>query len=315
MFTAADSQQAVAASAAAAAAATSTAAENQAARAASSSSNLASPIQSSQRSIFEYGSTPDEFAQLRRTMTCMVPELTRLKSQTAADVDTTEALATLVKQAKELRQLPAPKQTLLSADIRNLYIRHCGNLQLRRQPYRGCWRDLRTVTHIACRALVSAVQTFLSAREPLHEETFPFLTKLLVTTTTTQHTLPRTVQELHIRLNEAETLPSAPFGRYDPDEQLFNAHAWYSMTMLASLELPDVPFHVLLSTHLTATALQDVVMQHRTAFAQAASEQRHCSPTCAEVCEVLQQFYDDPHAQHLKQDWVVKALSLPDARR
>ncbi len=43
----------------------------------------------------------------------------------------------------------------------------------------------------------------------------------------------------------------SPFGRYDQDEQLFNAHAWYSMTMLASLELPDVPFQVLLSTHLT----------------------------------------------------------------
>ena len=68
----------------------------------------------------------------------------------------------------------------MSEHIRNLYIRHCGKLQLKRQPYRDCWRDFRTVTHIACRALVSAVQTFLSAREPLNEETFPFLTKLLV---------------------------------------------------------------------------------------------------------------------------------------
>ena len=111
MFTAADSQHAGAAAsaaAAAAAAASSTAAENQPARAASSSSTLASPTQSSQRSIFEYGSTPDEFAQLRRTMTCMVQELTRLKPHTAADVDTTEALATLVKQAKQLRQYLPP---------------------------------------------------------------------------------------------------------------------------------------------------------------------------------------------------------------
>ncbi len=109
-------------------------------------------------------------------MTCMLLELTQLKSQTSADVDTIEALATLVKQAKQLRQLPAPKKTLMSEDIRNLYIRHCGKLQLKRQPYKDCLRDFRTVTHIACRALVSAVQTFLSARKPLHEETFPFLT-------------------------------------------------------------------------------------------------------------------------------------------
>ncbi len=41
-------------------------------------------------------------------------------------------------------------------------------------------------------------------------------------------------------------------------------------------------------------------------FAQAASEQRLSTPSVAEVCEVLQQFYDDPYAQHLKQDWLLK---------
>ena len=117
----------------------------------------------------------------------MLQELTRLKPQTAADDDTTEALATLVKQAKNFRQLPAAKGTLLNADIRNLYTRHCGRLRIMRQPYRNCYRDFRTITHIACRALVSAVQTFLAAREPLNEETFPFLTKLLVPTTPTTH--------------------------------------------------------------------------------------------------------------------------------
>ena len=245
----------------------------------------------------------------------MAQELTLLKPQTAADDDTTEALATLVKQAKHFRQLPAAARTLLNADIRNLYTRHCGTLRFRRQPYRNCYRDFRTITHIACRALVSAAQTFLTAREPLNEETFPFLTKLLVPTTTTQHTPPRTVHELHTRLNDAETLPTAPFGHHDPDEQLFNAHAWYSMTMLAALELPDVPFHVLLTTHLTSTALQDDIMQHRSAFAEAVSQQRRIYPTVAEVCEVLQQFYNDSYAQHLKQDWLLKALKIPEARR
>ena len=43
--------------------------------------------------------------------------------------------------------------------------------------------------------------------------------------------------------------------------------------MLAALELPDVPFHMLLSNH-TATALQDVITQRRTSFAQAASRKQ-----------------------------------------
>ncbi|CAK0903594.1 unnamed protein product, partial [Prorocentrum cordatum] len=33
------------------------------------------------------------------------------------------------------------------------------------------------------------------------------------------------------------------------------------------------------------------------------------------VCEVLQQFYNEPYAQHLKQDWLLKALKIPEARR
>ncbi|CAK0860808.1 unnamed protein product [Prorocentrum cordatum] len=108
--------------------------------------------------------------------------------------------------------------------------------------------------------------------------------------------------ELHARLNEAETLPTAPFGRHDPNEQLFNAHARYFLTTLAALELPNAPFHVLLSAHRAATALQDVIPERRALYAQAASERRHSTPTAPEVCEVLHQFYNDPCAQHLKQD-------------
>jgi hypothetical protein len=37
--------------------------------------------------------------------------------------------------------------------------------------------------------------------------------------------------------------------------------------MLAALELPDVPFNVLLCDH-TAVTLQRVIIQRRTAFAQ-----------------------------------------------
>ena len=69
------------------------------------------------------------------------------------------------------------------------------------------------------------------------------------------------MQELHARLREAEMPPIAPFGNYGPDERLFNHSAWYSLAMLAAFELPDIPFHVLLSTHQTVTALQDVITQ------------------------------------------------------
>ena len=39
------------------------------------------------------------------------------------------------------------------------------------------------------------------------------------------------------------------------------------------------------------------------------------TPTVSDVCEVLQAFYQDAYAQHLKQDWLVKALKIPDDRR
>ena len=122
------------------------------------------------------------------------------------------------------------------------------------------------------------------------------------------------MQELHARLNEGEMLPTAPFGCHDPSEELFNSHAWYSLTMLAALELPDVPFHVLLSNH-TATALQHVITQRRTAFAQGVAEQRRSIPSVNEVCQMLQQFYADPYAQHLKQEWLQKQLEIPEAHR
>ena len=37
--------------------------------------------------------------------------------------------------------------------------------------------------------------------------------------------------------------------------------------------------------------------------------------TVSDVSEVLQSFYQDAHAQHLKQDWLVKALKIPEDRR
>jgi hypothetical protein len=245
----------------------------------------------------------------------IVKELTRLKSQTAADDDKMDTLAMLLAQAKVLQQVPASQRTLRLPEICKLYVGDCGGLYLKRQPYRDQYRDYKTVTAIACRALVSATQTFCSTRGPLNEEAFPFLSKLHVSTDSSQSSPLRTVQELHARLREAETLPTAPFGDYGPDERLFNCSAWYSLTMLAALELPDVPFHVLLSTHQTVTALQDVITQRRTSYAYGGSAQQSSTPTVAEVCEVLQQFYDDPYAKHLKQDWLLKALKLSEARR
>jgi hypothetical protein len=246
----------------------------------------------------------------------LVKELTRLKHQSAADTDGTETLTKLLSQAKLFQHVPATWRTLQSPEARTLFNIHCGALQLWKQPYRGQRRDNKTVTAVACRSLVSAVQMYLTSRGPLSEDAFPFLTKLHgATTSTTHHAPPRTVQELHARLREADTLPTAPFGRHDPDEQLFHSHAWYSLAMLAAVELPDVPLHVLLSAYRTTAALQDVVTERRSSYARAASVQQPRTPTVPEVCEVLQQFYDDPYAQHLKQDWLMKALRLPEARR
>ena len=123
-----------------------------------------------------------------------------------------------------------------------------------------------------------------------------FLTELLGATSNSRHTVPRTVLELHTRLNEADTLPIAPFSQHDLDEHLFSLHAWYCLTMLAALELPHVPFHALLNTWTTTTTLQDLISQSRARFVETASEQSYSTPTISDVSEVLKLFYEDSYA-------------------
>ena len=244
----------------------------------------------------------------------MWTELTRLKNQMAAGDAAAETVMALRRQAAQLHQIPATKRTLQSTEVVTLYTPDCGGLRMGRQPHRGTYRDHKTVTCIACRALMSAVQTHLTSCPALNEEAFPFLTKLLDVPSNSQRTIPRTVVALHLRLNEAETLPIVPFGHHDSDEELFGSSAWYSMAMLAALEVPDVPFHTLVCT-CTTSALQDIISRSRAHCRQAALEQRPSIPTVSEVCEVLQSFYQDPYAQHLQQDWVVRALRIPEGHR
>ena len=125
-----------------------------------------------------------------------------------------------------------------------LFVHHCGRIWLRKEPHRDERRDIKTVSCIACRSLVAAAQKFLSGRPAFNEETFPFLTKRLGTTSDAQHLVPRSASQLHELLKESWTPPIAPFGHRGLDEQPLAADAWYSLTMLAALELPDVPFHV-----------------------------------------------------------------------
>ena len=73
-------------------------------------------------------------------MVQIVTELTRLKSQTAADDDKMDTLARLLAQAKVLRQVPAGQRTLRLPEICMLYVGDCGALHLRKQPYRGQYR-------------------------------------------------------------------------------------------------------------------------------------------------------------------------------
>ena len=75
--------------------------------------------------------------------------------------------------------------------------------------------------------------------------------------------------------------------------------------MLAALEVPDVPSDVRLST-CAAAALQGVVSKGRARIAQATCVEPVPTPTVSDVWEVLQAFYQDAYAQHLKQDWLVK---------
>ena len=84
--------------------------------------------------------------------------------------------------------------------------------------------------------------------------------------------------------------------------------------MLAALELPGVPFHVPLTT-CTIAELQDIIAQGHNRFAEATSVGSLCTPTVSDVCEALLAFYRDRYAQHLKQDWIAKALTIPNDRR
>ena len=104
---------------------------------------------------------------------------------------------------------------------------------MKRQPSRDTYRDHKTVTCIACRALVSAVQTHLTTCPVLSEEEYPFLTKLLGVPSNSQRSIPRNVVALHLRLNEAETLPVVPFGHRDSHETSRLA-GWLAVGWLAS---------------------------------------------------------------------------------
>ena len=71
----------------------------------------------------------------------MRTELSRLTKQTAADESAMETLTALLRQAMQLHQVPVTCRTLESPDIRILYDVDCGKLRLRRQPYRGVYRE------------------------------------------------------------------------------------------------------------------------------------------------------------------------------
>ena len=76
-------------------------------------------------------------------------ELSRLENQTAANDTAIETLAAFVKQATQLRQLPARHRTLRSRQMTSLFVDHCGRAQLKEQPHRHEMRDYKTVSCIA----------------------------------------------------------------------------------------------------------------------------------------------------------------------
>ena len=55
--------------------------------------------------------------------------------------------------------------------------------------------------------------------------------------------------------------------------------------------------------------------QGRARFAQAAALEQVATPTVFDVPVVLQSLYQDAYAQHLKQHWLGKTLTVPDHRR
>ena len=136
-------------------------------------------------------------------------ELARLKHQTSANATAMETLAAFVKQAMRLEQLPASRRTLQSRETTRLFRDHGGRMWLRNQPYRGEFRDHKCVSCIARRCLFVAVQKFLRSRSALTEETFPFLTNRLGTTSDAQHLVPRSASQLHAVLKESGTVPVA----------------------------------------------------------------------------------------------------------
>ena len=80
--------------------------------AATAAAPLAARAEHIQRSILQYGSGADDLAELRRAMVQKAQELRRLKRETAADDDGSEALTKLLRQANQLQHVPATKRTL-----------------------------------------------------------------------------------------------------------------------------------------------------------------------------------------------------------
>ena len=176
---------------------------------------------------------------------------------------------TLRRMAVQLHHIPASRRTLLSPEVAILYVPECGKMMRGRQLHRYKRRDLGVLTAVACRALVSAVQTYLTSRPAIDGKRYPFLAKLLDPSDSSQATIPRTPLDIHVCLKQGETMPLAPFGQYPPDEQLCGCSTWYSMAIFASLEMLAIHFNTLLSAR-TASNLQGMISASRVRWCQEA---------------------------------------------
>ena len=167
------------------------------------------------------------------------------------------------------------------------------------------WQNCTTVFYVACCSLIHQVRAFLADRDDVPAETYPCFSKL--TRRMEPHpVMPMSTQQMF------PTKCLSPFGCMPEANVLFGAVSWYSIRMLACIELPEACFHELPPIH-EHDELLEMVFRSREDYAERLADSYQAIAE-SEIRAVLHRFYDDTYSQHLKRRWLQQALEIPAER-
>ena len=240
--------------------------------------------------------------------------LTDLQTFQSSDCEGTvdsETLQLVIAQATKLQQLPCSQKTLKNKVIAELYKGICGYV-IKREERINRVQNFDFVSYIACASLTTKVEALFKSYAGMQIVSCPYLTWLLGAFPPLC-VLPSSASDFLRLLQASAGSRTVPFSDHLPTTNVFGGPAWYSIRMLACLEMDNCEFTSLPSLH-AHSELIDKILQRRAEFAQVAANANGIATTVDDIQCVLQQFYDDPYSLFAKRSWLSVALDIPKAR-